>query len=411
MACRKERSRSPRRALRLRPASRTAASSSALASGPNPCNATKKILPDENLLLGPKEGDTFGLRWDKRWLSKPSGPKNEAVRNRVRAGTKEKVAKELKLMRFGKPFDNYPKFPDHFKDVILFAAADRRTGVTAAGGSYLLGRNDIVCVKAKADYDKDWQFIKTKRNRFWIMHAAALNIGESKSTATGFKTFSVNGSLDEMKYLDAMQHLMCSIVKASQRLQVRHVILFPFGMGAFLRNLSQLDPRYADATRMQELRRKVAIRFAAALQSDSSASKPIIHMCLRFSSLEEQQNGDGFIRALAAAPLDLRNRLQIWADGDSLQIAHDLSARQAATSAITDVLLVNGANRSLLGNHWFTGGAKRAIDENLHRRSWTLSASAYLLNKYLDGRDRKPFRPEDLPSQIKKLGGRVETLT
>ena len=71
-----------------------------------------------------------------------------------------------------------------------------------------------------------------------------------------------------------------------------------------------------------------------------------------------------------------------------------------------DVGLLNGANRRLLGNHWFAGKATQAIDENLHRRSWRLAAAAYVLNHYVSG-DRSVRQEDTLQRRVERCGGKV----
>eukprot|EP00419_Tripos_fusus_P062755 CAMPEP_0172907818 /NCGR_PEP_ID=MMETSP1075-20121228/179587_1 /TAXON_ID=2916 /ORGANISM="Ceratium fusus, Strain PA161109" /LENGTH=62 /DNA_ID=CAMNT_0013765497 /DNA_START=44 /DNA_END=228 /DNA_ORIENTATION=- len=57
--------------------------------------------------------------------------------------------------------------------------------------------------------------------------------------------------------------------------------------------------------------------------------------------------------------------------------------------------LLNGANRELIGNHWFEDGARFAIDENLHRRSASLARAALLLNMGTAARHRRPTQLEE----------------
>merc|ERR1711869_74519 len=78
-----------------------------------------------------------------------------------------------------------------------------------------------------------------------------------------------------------------------------------------------------------------------------------VHLCIQFDNEEAQRNADALIRL----------------------------AQELAKSS-PNVVLVNGANRRLIGNHWFGDHARRAIDENLHRRSWKMAALAYLLNDF-----------------------------
>merc|ERR1711920_663869 len=66
---------------------------------------------------------------------------------------------------------------------------------------------------------------------------------------------------------------------------------------------------------------------------------------------------------------------------DALELAHDLAVQsKAANDGVNKVGLLNGANNKLLGNHWFSKGARQAIDENLHRRSSPMCVASLLLN-------------------------------
>merc|ERR1711953_1593478 len=137
-------------------------------------------------------------------------------------------------------------------------------------------------------------------------------------------------------------------------------------MGAFLRHLHSLDPQYSDDTKLQQLRRALAKSFISEFQQSSATTK--LHLCLQFSSDEALRNADAFLRALKGAQESVKSRSTIWPEGDCLHLAHELALTNP------NVMLVNGGNRQMIGNHWFAGMAKRAIDENLHRRSWMLSA-------------------------------------
>lgn len=290
----------------------------------------------------------------------------------------KKVAEMLELSQFGDPASQVRKMPPESELTTLFVDESKEAGEGEAcpGGRNLLGRYDMVCVRASIDFDRDWNFIKDKASRksFWVLHAAALNVGESKQ-APDFGDFSNDqGSFDESKYLGAMSQIFENLVRASTSQSIEHFIYFPFGMGAFLRHLQVLDPAYNDDSRLQQLRRQLASRFVSAFES--ALAKVTLHICLQFSSDEALRNADAFIRALKRAPESVTSRTTIWPEGDCLHLAHELAASSQ------HVMLVNGANRQLIGNHWLGGMAKRAIDENLHRRSWVLSAHAYVLNSF-----------------------------
>ncbi|CAK0904060.1 unnamed protein product [Prorocentrum cordatum] len=179
-------------------------------------------------------------------------------------------------------------------------------------------------------------------------------------------------------------------------------------MGAFLRHLGRIDSNFIHDEEMQRLRRALAVRMV-----DSWAKLPRglqVHLCLQFSTEEAQRNADAFLRAIVGnAELgkkgsSMKDRVVIIPEGDALNVASDLAIWS------DKVLLVNGANRQLIGNHWFASRAKMAIDENLHRRSWRLAATAYMLNEY-DGEQDILQRQEDtLVRRVKQLGGTVVDL-
>jgi len=134
-----------------------------------------------------------------------------------------------------------------------------------------------------------------------------------------------------------------------------------------------------------------------------------IHVCLIFSDTEAQCNADALLRALLndehVKVKELRQRVVIHPEGDSLQLAQQLADRSA------NVMLLNGANRCLLGNHWFAGRARMAIDENLHRRSWRMAAISYLVNgfgSYQCGGG--PRDPDNLKKNVEWLQGRVHDI-
>jgi len=364
------------------------------------------LLEDYTLLFGME--DEYGLQWDRRWAEQAAGPKDEQVRRRTRQGTCDKVVQELGLKHFG---DDACKAtgcpPQSNRTLLCLDQAHMQEPNALAGGKMLLGRYDAVCVRVCSDFDREWRFIKGPRNDFWVAHAAALNVGES-TMATDFHDFcrpvnssNLSGSLDEERYYKAMGKILANVVEASTAVEAQHLVFFPFGMGAFLRHLGQLDGNFADDEQLQRLRRRLAHSFVEVL--GRSPQHLQIHLCLGFSAEEPQRNADAFLRALCQASSGLTSRLTIYPEGDSLQLAHELAAKS------TNVVLVNGANRQLLGNHWFAGRAKMAIDENLHRRSWRLAAMSYLLNGF-DGREPSGRSPEALQNRVQAMGGRVQKL-
>ena len=86
--------------------------------------------------------------------------------------------------------------------------------------------------------------------------------------------------------------------------------------------------------------------------------------------------------------------------------AWDVATRIARECDPNTVMLLNGAYRYLLGNHWFGHGAMHAIDENLHRRSVELATSSYFLNDY-----GNVVQPDNLhlSDQARRLCGKDKT--
>lgn len=200
-------------------------------------------------LLGPS--DECGLTWDRRWEGESFGPAEEAARDGVRYGTREKVVKELGLAKWGSPAITASKYPPYASanEMMLFvdASAEAKEGSAPAGGRNLLGRYEMVCVRARADFDRHWNLIRGDKRSFWVLHTAAINIGESQRAAD-YPDFSLrDGTLDGNRYVTAMGHICANIVKVCTALRIEHLVFFPFGMGAFLRHLPLLDPRYSDA--------------------------------------------------------------------------------------------------------------------------------------------------------------------
>jgi len=374
-------------------------------------------VQDPSILLG--EESSYSLNWDRRWAHQSAGPRDWRHRNYVREGTKDKVAKMLGLRYFGEDFSRVVKKPPQctgeYAPVLVKDQTEASTmGSASSGGENLFGRYDVLCMRVCADFDRNWGFIKAARNDFWVAHAAALNIGEH-AKAPDFGDFCKQpGYLDEEAYFEGMEHIMRNIVTACDTIKAEHMIFFPFGMGAFARHLGLLDPKYTSDEEQQRFRRRLTNCFVEALKA--SSPKMHVHICLQFDREEAMRNGDAFIRALVRADAALKKRCTIWPEGDCLHLAHELATCGDSSYGLLkpspNVVLVNGANRKLIGNHWFANSAMRAIDENLHRRSWRMAAMAYLINSFSDFNDDQQVTrgPEELEQRTCELGGKVQYL-
>eukprot|EP00927_Polykrikos_kofoidii_P041659 TRINITY_DN35506_c1_g1_i1.p1 TRINITY_DN35506_c1_g1~~TRINITY_DN35506_c1_g1_i1.p1 ORF type:complete len:1043 (-),score=173.57 TRINITY_DN35506_c1_g1_i1:240-3368(-) len=263
---------------------------------------------------------------------------------------------------------------------------------------------------------------------FWVMHGAAINVGES-ANAEDFPQYSMpapvdesprrarlaNGQtarrvLDEDKYVHDMGELWRCAFEASAQLDAEDIVVFPWGMGAFLRNLHLLDSIYGNAVKMRHLKSRLADGLFKAAAGTSVVTR--IHVCLMDNSYESRVNYNVMVeRGIANAKQhpELATRVRFYRNVDSLGLASRLSNNQGLMMThrrdeVRRVVLLNGANRKLLGNHWFGNGARTAIDENLHRRCTAMSVGSLLLN---GGAAVRPRMPCELAQTVGSFGGRI----
>ena len=288
-----------------------------------------------------------------------------------------------------------PELQEMTKKIHLFTSADSKDTFFEKS---LLGRFCVLAVPCRMEFDAHWKKSLSK-SPFYVHHAAALNIGES-ARAEDFKDYSSSSqTLDEKRYIVDMQKLFHNILSAQKACGVKHVVWFPFGMGAFLRHLDKLDPSYKSQQKISELREKVARAFVRELAHFPDFT---VHLCLPLEmgveSSATNQNYTAFIKALQDAAPSLKQQVTVYVNHDATQVAQLLADKHGSFS----VSLANGANRKLIGNHWFGGGARVAIDENIHRRSRLASLMAILVN---DGSATCARTPGELAKRIIALGG------
>jgi hypothetical protein len=201
--------------------------------------------------------------------------------------------------------------------------------------------------------------------------------------------------VDEVGYLHDVRTITRNIALVADRLDVKHLLWFPFGMGAFMRNLGQIAEDYRKASIMQRLRRRTAYTQLRTLL-DFLPRQCIIHLSLREVDEETRANTDAFIRAIHEVTSDdhiqVKDRIVIDFNSDMSVVATEL-ARTAEQGL--EVMLVNASNTKLLGNQLWTTSANIAIEENLHRRSVDLACAAYAGNNVAG---------DDLGSRISRLG-------
>ena len=294
---------------------------------------------------------------------------------------------------------------EDLKKVHLFTKGAANFNKTS--GQELLGRFDVLAVPAKMDYDYKWDLFPQGNQEFFIHHAAAINIGENpQGFSEDFKDYTLpNGQLDENRYLSDMRHIFNNLLASQEVMHISDAVWFPFGMGAFLRHLDKSDPQYADPFKLNELRKKIAIQFFEALDNHPDLK---IHLCLPndFSNDESEstQNCHAFLEA-AKCTSTSKSKVELYINVDATTLAQNL----ANNPSVKKVSLVNGANRKLIGNHWFGERAKTAIDENLHRRSSSTSVISNYLNETFTSQ-LPPVRTRnsgDLEKRVKDLNGHI----
>ncbi|CCB91941.1 putative Serine/threonine protein kinase [Waddlia chondrophila 2032/99] len=317
--------------------------------------------------------------------------------------SKEKYKKDAKSVA-KTSFDNPPGIREPIKGLLKHVRLyqDDRGACQSSNQEELLGRFDVVSVPCRIDYDAFWNPVDTKHQKiFYMHHAAALNIGETQH-ASDFKAYSNNGMLDESKYVKDMQSIFGNVLSAQSLSGVKHAVWFPFGMGAFLRNLHKCDPSYNDSQKLSDLRQSLAKAFVEELKKHPGMD---IHLCLPVSGPgdESTENYNAFISALLAADSQVKSRVTVYTNQDATALAQELANKHGGDQ----VSLANGANRKLIGNHWFDDRALRAIDENIHRRSPISSAIALMLDQDVEPKKRKK---DELKTTIQKFGGQIISL-
>lgn len=287
-------------------------------------------------------------------------------RYEVRDITKQRVATSLGFEDFETAGNHVQSkhVPEQMKSdfeavpVVLFPGGDPGQG--------LLRIFDVIQTPCRLDFDDNFH-PATYRTTFPVFHTAALNVGE-RARAADFARFSHGGRLHEQGLSAATFSLWRRISMAADFLHHKELVIVPLGMGAFLRNL-HLNDRSLPPEDTKHLRFLMADKMLEAI---STFKKFHIHLCLQTGTNEANMNFNAFASAIDNMNVDLKCSLYI--NVDACALAQRLSDQKRK------VVLVNAANRCLLGNHWFRDGARFAIDENLHRRSTLLSTASLLLN-------------------------------
>lgn len=268
----------------------------------------------------------------------------------------------------------------------------------------VLGRYDVIASPCIMNFDANWNELANNQEPFYVFHAAAINIGEN-GREIDFNDFSKSGKLDEQKYLTAMQEIFKNLLQAAQQTGVSELVMFPFGMGAFLRNLYRNDSSYSNYVeggkeKAFSLRKGIANCFIKELENFPDLK---VHFCLPTDNKpgsESTQNANAFVYAISNSRKDLKSQVSLYVNEDASELSQKLSNEKGAYK----VGMVNGANRNLLGNFWFLPGVYSAIDENLHRRSTLLALISLFLNQSIGNKGRSSSY---LADRVQELKGKV----
>jgi hypothetical protein len=350
---------------------------------------------------GNLRADKLGLNVNEYHKALPNiaTEKRYAVRDKTLAKVKEVTSEE----------EMPPNLKEYFQKISLNEFGSPQD-------SKILGKHSILTTPCIMDFDWNWEPIQGEQTPFYVHHAAATNIGES-ANAEDFDNFtnqSTNGSgepyaLNEDAYVKEMKSIFSNIMKTAMDKGVKDIVWVPFGMGAFLRNLSKNDASYNDAKKMQALRDKLAKEFVEVVSQagTNQAKKVKVHLCLPLDAsgkdIGTNQNYNAFVGALSKASEDVKKAIELYINVDATDVAQRLSN---TVNMPYRVGLVNAANRNLIGNHWYADGAQKAIDENLHRRSFLVSIITSCLNNSFmpkHGENYPKFDLNHLSDKVKQL--------
>jgi hypothetical protein len=246
----------------------------------------------------------------------------------------------------------------------------------------ILGQGSVLTTPCLMDFDEKWEEIQEQQTPFFVHHAGAINFEDADDFMQLIDMDKISSgppyTLNENTYVKAMKTRFSNTLNAAAKNGVKEIVLVPFSMGAFLRNLPKHDASYNDTNKMQALKDRIAKEFIDALHQ----TKMKIHLCLTLEAAdknnETNQEYNAFVSALAKAPDNVKKAVELHINVDAANLAQKLSN---SANMPYHVSLVNVTNRSLIGNEWDKDGAEKAIDENLHRRSSLLAITAYLLNE------------------------------
>lgn len=206
-----------------------------------------------------------------------------------------------------------------------------------------------------------------------VTYVASPNIGESFQAGDASDYRNIDGTLNEVKFLQDFKNV-CEIGLRSQKSHgANHFVWNPIGMGAFLRNVHK-NFKGISRDYVSQLRDKLAEQVINAF-SEIRTSNDTLHLCLFTGTTESDENYNAFIKALDSTSA-VRGGVHVHQNGDMLEIGQHLANKYGDGKAS----VIIAANRKLLGNIWRSDRARFASDENIHRRWHRLAQVANYLN-------------------------------
>ena len=295
---------------------------------------------------------------------------------------KKREVRDTTMKRINEERYDKHELKNYLKRSILFKCDE-------SNSDRLLGTLDVLAVPTRADFSADWVelheydynkdterpfYLFKSRRPFYILHAAAPNVGErSDKEPQDIKAFrSKERQFETPKYLHHYRKMMENVFNAVHFLEIQHLILHPFGMGAFIRNLHNwVDGDWQESDqRKEDLRLSMVTAMVEAL--NTNAPRPFLcHMCypVNGESRENRNNEQAIGDAMTG-----HNNIILQPGVDALALANHIASMGFSVG------MLNSANANRIGNHWDQNGAESAIDENIHRRSHMLCLTSALLN-------------------------------
>jgi hypothetical protein len=290
---------------------------------------------------------------------------------------------------------------DYFRRVILFTP-EKKPDKHKTSDTRLLGRFDVLAVPCTMDYDANWKKQDHKvQKEFYIHNGLAIHLG-GKNTLEDWENYKMkNGSFDKEAYLEDMGKIFHQMLAAQEAAGSEHAVWFPFGMGATLRKLPDLDSAYKDRQVFNDLKQEIAEAFVEEVCKFPNLQ---IHMCLPLDDQHDsdvQQNYNAMVNAFSKAPEKFKNRVSFYINVDATDLAQRLANLYKDNYKVS---LANATNRDTIGNQWSNMNGPQSMDDHLYQRSVLSASIAVVLNNGIKIK-ATPRKDNDLSDRVKQFEG------